>query len=219
MDFFERAIGVFLHLDTYLQTIVREYGLLTYVLITVTVFCETGLVVTPFLPGDSLLFAAGAIAAVGGLNVVLLFALLAAAAILGDSVNYAIGAFLGRKVFSMNTWFFKHEHLVRAEEFYERHGGKTIILARFIPILRTFAPFVAGVGSMHYGRFLFYNVCGALLWVSLFLLGGYFFGRVPWVQENFEYVILGIIAVSILPGILRWGIALVQKVRTRNIRS
>jgi len=184
--------------------VIEHYGVFTYVILLLVIFCETGLVVTPFLPGDSLLFAAGAFAAQGVLNPHLLFILLTLAAVIGDTVNYAVGAFFGPRVFRENVRFLKREYLLRAEAFYEKHGGKTIILARFIPIVRTFAPFVAGVGKMHYLRFLSYNVFGGTLWVALFIYGGYFFGTIPIVQENFEWVILGIIAISLLPPVLEW---------------
>ena len=201
---FSQFLGFFLHLDTHLAFVITEFGPWTYVLLFFIVFAETGLVVTPFLPGDSLLFAAGAFAAQGALSVPVLFVLLAVAAILGDTVNYAVGAFLGPRVFRENVRFLRRDYLLRAERFYEVHGGKTIILARFIPIIRTFAPFVAGVGSMQYVRFLCYNVVGGFLWVGLFVFGGYFFGALPVVQENFEFVILGIIGVSLIPPVLEW---------------
>jgi membrane-associated protein len=197
-------LDFFLHIDTHLAAVIEHYGVFTYVILLLVIFCETGLVVTPFLPGDSLLFAAGAFAAQGVLNPHLLFILLTLAAVIGDTVNYAVGAFFGPRVFRENVRFLKREYLLRAEAFYEKHGGKTIILARFIPIVRTFAPFVAGVGKMHYLRFLSYNVFGGTLWVALFIYGGYFFGTIPIVQENFEWVILGIIAISLLPPVLEW---------------
>jgi membrane-associated protein len=167
----------------------------------VIILCETGLVVTPFLPGDSLLFAAGAMAALypDDLNVVALLVLLSIAAVLGDTINYAIGRWLGPRAFTIDKWFLKHEHLERTQRFYERHGGKTIVLARFVPIVRTFAPFVAGVGRMHYPQFLFYNVVGGLAWVLICTLAGYFFGNFPVVKENFELVVVGIVVVSVLP--------------------
>src|SRR5690606_2024796 len=174
--------------------IIARFGAGAYGILFLIVFCETGLVVTPFLPGDSLLFAAGAFAALGSFELVPLMLLLIVAAIAGDTVNYWIGARIGPRAFSGNVRFLKQEYLVRTTEFYERHGGKTIVLARFIPIVRTFAPFVAGVGRMHYGRFLAYNVIGAVVWVTLFTLAGYFFGNIPAVKENFTLVILVIIA-------------------------
>ncbi len=195
-QFFE----IILHLDKYLQGVVNKYATLTYVLLFLIVFFETGIVVTPFFPGDSLLFAAGALAAIGSFNITLLFLILFIAAVAGDAVNYHIGKFIGPKVFNKESSFFFHkEHVVRAEEFYKKHGKKTIILARFIPIIRTFAPFVAGIGKMSYATFLLYNVVGALLWCSLFIFGGFLFGNVPWVQEHFGLLILTIIFISLLP--------------------
>jgi membrane-associated protein len=171
------------------------------VLLFVIILCETGLVVTPFLPGDSLLFAAGALAAIypQSLSITLLLALLFIAAVLGDTLNYAIGRAVGPRAFSVNRWFLKHEHLVHTQEFYERHGGKTIVLARFVPIVRTFAPFVAGVGRMNYSHFLYYNVVGGLAWVLICTLAGYFFGELPFVKKHFELVVVGIVLVSVLP--------------------
>ena len=192
-------IDLFLHLDQHLGELVRNYGVWTYAILTLVVFLETGVVITPFLPGDSLLFAAGAIAATGGLNVWLLFALLASAAVVGDTLNYWIGNRIGHRAFSGNIRFLKREHLVRTHAFYERHGGKTIFLARFLPIIRTFAPFVAGIGEMSYPRFLAWNVGGGVVWVALFLFAGYGFGNVPVVKENFSLVILAIIFLSVVP--------------------
>ena len=194
----------FLHLDTHLAAVISAFGVWTYVFLFLIVFCETGLVVTPFLPGDSLLFAAGAFAARGDLHAGILFLSFAAAAILGDSVNYAVGHFLGPQVLERRMHLIKHAHVMRAHAFYEKHGGKAIILSRFVPIVRTFAPFVAGVGEMQYRQFLAYNVIGGLIWVSLFLFGGYFFGNIPVVKENFEFVILGIVVVSVLPMLVGW---------------
>ena len=192
-------IDLFLHLDQHLAELVRTYGVWTYAILTLVVFLETGVVITPFLPGDSLLFAAGAIAATGGLNVWILFALLASAAVVGDTLNYWIGNRIGHRAFSGNIRFLKREHLVRTHAFYERHGGKTIFLARFLPIIRTFAPFVAGIGEMSYPRFLAWNVGGGVVWVALFLFAGYGFGNVPVVKENFSLVILAIIFLSVVP--------------------
>jgi membrane-associated protein len=192
-------IDLFLHLDQHLGELVRNYGVWTYAILTLVVFLETGVVITPFLPGDSLLFAAGAIAATGGLNVWILFALLASAAVVGDTLNYWIGNRIGHRAFSGNIRFLKREHLVRTHAFYERHGGKTIFLARFLPIIRTFAPFVAGIGEMSYPRFLAWNVGGGVVWVALFLFAGYGFGNVPVVKENFSLVILAIIFLSVVP--------------------
>ena len=192
-------IDVFLHLDTYLNDIIQQYGVWTYLLLFVVVFLETGIVVTPFLPGDSLLFAAGAFAAAGSLAVGWVFGLLFVAAVLGDTVNYHIGYSLGPRAFHGQNRFFKREHLDRTHQFYERHGGKTIVIARFIPIIRTFAPFVAGIGRMSYRRFVVYNIGGALLWTGLLVFGGYYFGNLPMVKRNFTLVILAIILLSLLP--------------------
>jgi membrane-associated protein len=201
MDAIKSIIDVFLHLDEHLAAVMQAWGPWTYAILFAIILCETGLVVTPFLPGDSLLFAAGAMAALhpDSLNIITLLGLLFVAAVLGDTINYAIGRWIGPRAFRMNTWFLKHEHLVRTQEFYERHGGRTIVLARFVPIVRTFAPFVAGVGRMNYPQFLFYNVVGGALWVAICTLAGYFFGNVPIVKENFELVVVGIVLVSVLP--------------------
>jgi membrane-associated protein len=201
MDALKTLLDIFLHLDRHLHAIIESWGPWTYVLLFAIIFCETGLVVTPFLPGDSLLFAAGAMAALypDSLSIVLLLVLLTIAAVVGDTVNYAIGRWVGPRAFRVNAWFLKHEHLVRTQEFYERHGGKTIVLARFVPIIRTFAPFVAGVGRMNYPQFLFYNVAGGIVWVVLCTLAGYFFGNVPIVKRNFELVVVGIVLLSVLP--------------------
>lgn len=204
MEAIASAANVFLHIDTYLETILQQYGTLTYVLLFIVILCETGLVVTPFLPGDSLLFAAGAFAGKGMMSASLLFLLLSVAAIVGDSLNFAIGAKFGTAIERLHSRWIKQEHLDRTKQFYTRHGGKTIVIARFMPIIRTFAPFVAGIGRMEYGRFLTYNVFGGLLWVALFVGGGYFFGSLPFVEKNFSMVILAIIVVSILPGIVGW---------------
>ncbi len=192
-------IAVFLHLDMYLDTVIQQYGVWMYFILFVIVFLETGIVVTPFLPGDSLLFAAGALCARGDLAVGWLFLLLCLAAVLGDTVNYSIGHLVGPRAFHGQNRFFKREHLDRTHQFYERHGGKTIVLARFIPIIRTFAPFVAGIGHMSYGRFVTYNVLGGLLWTVLFVFGGYYFGNQPLVKRHFTLVILAIIVISLLP--------------------
>jgi membrane-associated protein len=214
MDFLQQALHVFLHVDEYLHQIVNQMGVWTYVLLFIVIFCETGLVVTPFLPGDSLLFAAGAVAAiVPELNIWVLLIVLSVAAILGDTVNYWIGHWVGPRAFSGKVRFLKKEYLDRTHAFYEKHGGKTIILARFVPIVRTFAPFVAGVGAMTYSKFLVYNVVGGLLWVFLFTLMGYFFGNLPFVQENFEFVVIAIIGISVIPMI--WEFA-AEKMRSRK---
>jgi membrane-associated protein len=199
VDLLRTIIDFFLHLDQHLNQVISQYGGWTHLLLFLVVFCETGLVVTPFLPGDSLLFAAGTFAALGSLDVRLIVLLLTIAAIAGDTVNYWIGAYIGPRAFRGDVRFLKQEYLDRTHAFYEKHGGKAIILARFIPIIRTFAPFVAGVGAMSYPRFIAYNVGGAVLWVGLFVLGGYFFGNIPTVRENFTLVILAIIVISVLP--------------------
>ena len=199
MDLLRSLIDFFLHLDQHLSQVISQYGGWTHLILFGIIFCETGLVITPFLPGDSLLFAAGTFAALGALDVRLIVLLLIVAAILGDTVNYWIGSYIGPRAFSGNVRFLRKEYLDRTHDFYEKHGGKTIILARFIPIIRTFAPFVAGVGAMSYPKFLTYNVVGAVLWVGLFVLGGYFFGNIRMVRENFTLVILAIIAISVMP--------------------
>ena len=199
MDWVKQFVDLFLHLDTHLSQVLSQYGTWTYLILFLIVFCETGLVITPFLPGDSLLFAAGTFAALGDLDVRVMILLLVVAAILGDTVNYWVGAAIGPRAFQGNLRFPKKEHLDRTHAFYEKHGGKTIILARFVPIIRTFAPFVAGVGAMSYGRFLTYNVVGAILWVALLVLAGFFFGNIPVVRENFTIVILAIVAISVMP--------------------
>ena len=204
MDLLKQLIDVFLHLDKHLADVVRDYGAWTNTLLFVIVFCETGLVVTPFLPGDSLLFTAGALAALGNLNVALVFLLLYLAAVLGDSANYAIGKKIGPRAFDGSVKFLKQEHLRKTEAFYEKHGRKTIILARFVPIVRTFAPFVAGVGSMTYGAFLAYNVVGGVAWVAICVFSGYFFGNIPVVKKNFSLVVLAIIGISTLPLLWEW---------------
>ncbi len=204
MELIKRAADVVLHLDRHLGDIVRDWGPWIYALLFLIVFCETGLVVTPILPGDSLLFAVGALCGAGAMNLPLVMVLLFVAAILGDSVNYAIGNYLGPKVFTGRYRFLKKEHLDKTHGFYERYGGKTIVIARFVPIVRTFAPFVAGVGSMTYGRFMAYNVGGAALWVGSLTLLGYAFGNHPFVKKNFGLVIIGIIIVSIIPAVVEF---------------
>lgn len=194
------AFELLFHLDKHLAQLTESYGTWTYVILFVVVFCETGLVVTPFLPGDSLLFAAGAICSLGSLDIGVLWLLLVVAAIAGDSVNYQIGYYLGPKVLrGERSWLFNRKHLDRTHAFFEKYGGKTIIIARFVPIIRTFAPFVAGVGAMTYRRFLVYNVVGGVAWVTGFLFAGYWFGNIPWVKENFSAVILAIVFLSMLP--------------------
>jgi membrane-associated protein len=202
----EQFIDLFLHLDKHLAEIVSQYGTLTYLILFVIIFAETGLVVTPFLPGDSLLFATGATIAVSGgsLNLGLMLLILFIAAVLGDTVNYFVGKFMGKRVFEMNSRWIKREYLERTHAFYEKHGGKTIVYARFIPIIRTFAPFVAGVGAMNYPKFIVYNLLGGAIWVSAFLLAGYFFAENEIVKKNFSLVVLGIIFVSLLPPIIEY---------------
>jgi len=192
-------IALIMNLDTYMAQIIDKFGAWSYLIIFFVIFLETGMVFTPFLPGDSLLFAAGALASIGAFNIVVLLIILALAAVLGDSVNYAIGHFIGEKIFSWKIKFIKKHHLERTHQFYEKHGGKTIIIARFIPIVRTFAPFLAGVGKMRYLKFLSYNVIGGVLWVTAFLGAGYFFGNIQFVKNNFSLVILAIIIISLVP--------------------
>lgn len=205
MELFSQFINFILHIDKYLIQIIQTYGVLTYALLFGIIFLETGLVITPFLPGDSLLFVAGTLAATNILQIHWLVASLIVAAILGDTVNYWIGHHIGSRVFNKeNSRFFKKEYLEKTREFYSKHGGKTIILARFVPIIRTFAPFVAGVGKMHYGQFLSYNIVGGLLWVCLFTLGGYFFGNLSIVKKNFHIVIVVIIFLSVLPAVIEY---------------
>ncbi|NOT06944.1 MAG: DedA family protein [Gemmatimonadales bacterium] len=199
MEYIKELIDFVLHIDRHLNEIIAQYGVWTYAILALIVFAETGLVVTPILPGDSLLFAAGAFAALGSLDPLVLFLLLATMAILGDTVNYFVGKWVGPRAFSGELRWLKKEYLERTHAFFERHGGKTIILARFIPIVRTFAPFVAGVGAMTYSRFLVYNVVGGIVWVGLFVWAGYFFGNLPVVRDNFGLVVIVIILVSVLP--------------------
>ncbi len=207
-----QLIDIFLHLDVHLRRILEDYGTWTYLILFLIVFCETGLVVTPFLPGDSLLFAAGAFAALGSLSLPWLLVLLAVAAILGDTVNYWVGHFLGARLLNAKRFrVVRPEHLTYTHEFFEKYGGKTIIFARFVPIVRTLAPFVAGLGTMSYGRFMSYNVIGGLAWVLICTFAGYFFGNIPIVQKNFSLVVLAIIALSLVPAI--W-----EMVRARNLR-
>jgi len=204
MEFLTDFLQFFLHLDKSLQGVINHYGTLTYIILFAVIFAETGLVVTPFLPGDSLLFAAGALASGTGLNPLLIFVVLSIAAILGDAVNYAVGRFIGKRAFSGEFKFLKKEYLDKTHAFYEKYGNKTIVLARFVPIVRTFAPFVAGVGEMKYHHFAIYNIFGGVLWVASLTAAGYFFGGIPIVKKNFELVILAIIILSILPGIFEW---------------
>ncbi|MEK6592971.1 MAG: DedA family protein [Pseudomonadota bacterium] len=205
MELLAAFADIVLHLDQHLQVLVTQYGGWVYLILFVIVFCETGLVVTPFLPGDSLLFVAGTVAAGGGMDVHLLVGLLIIAAVLGDTVNYRIGNYLGPRVFrDQDSRWLNRKHLERAHAFYERHGGKTIVIARFIPVIRTYAPFVAGIGAMSYSRFLAYNVGGAVLWVAILAYAGYFFGNLPIVRNNLTLVIIGIIILSIMPGVFEY---------------
>ena len=202
MEQIKFLIDLFLHLDEYMANIIAQYGTWTYAILFFVIFMETGFVVTPFLPGDSLLFAAGTFAALGSLNIYLLLGLLMFAAILGDSVNYSIGHFLGERAYTIK-WI-KKEYLDKTHAFFEKHGGKTIFLARFVPIVRTFAPFVAGIGKMSYGYFITYNFVGGIVWVLLFTLAGYFFGNIPFIKRNFEFVIVAIILISVVPMFVEW---------------
>ena len=205
MELIKDVVDLFLHLDKHLNLIIQTYGTWTYAILFLIIFCETGLVVTPILPGDSLLLAAGAFAPGGSLHVGWLFGLLSVAAVAGDTVNYAIGYSLGPQAVQRGkSRFLKKEYLDRTHRFYEKYGGQTIILARFVPIIRTFAPFVAGVGSMAYWRFASYNVVGGVVWIAVFVLGGYYFGNIPLVQRHFTLVIAAIIIISILPGVVEF---------------
>lgn len=199
MEILQTLVDVFLHIDKNLSVIMEQYGTLTYAILFLVVFMETGLVVTPFLPGDSLLFASGALAAIGSFNILILYPLMLMAAIVGDTVNYWIGDKFEKSVFDRGSKIFKKEYLEQAEEFYARHGGKAIVFARFVPFVRTFAPFVAGISKMHYGDFIKYNAIGGFAWVTLFLGGGFLFGNLAVVKENFHYMVLGIIGVSVIP--------------------
>jgi membrane-associated protein len=217
MGFIGQVIEFVLHIDTHLDLMIQQYGLLVYLLLFVIVFCETGFVVTPFLPGDSLLFAVGTFAARGSLSLPVALLVLAAAAILGDTANYWIGAIVGPAVFHKEgVRFLNKKHLERTHEFYERYGGKTIVIARFVPIVRTFAPFVAGIGKMTYGHFLSYNVVGGLAWVAGFVMAGFWFGNIPVVKRNFTFVIFAIIVLSVLPAVIE---AIRQRARARRETS
>lgn len=204
MELIQALIDFILHIDVHLNTIIAQYGAWTYAILFLIIFCETGLVVTPFLPGDSLLFAAGAFAARGSLDPFVLLGLLWFAAVLGDNVNYGIGRYLGPRVFTSDSRLLNKKYLARAHAFYERHGGKAVVLARFVPIVRTFAPFVSGVAAMRYPRFLAFDVSGGLLWIGLFVFAGYFFGNIPAVEHNFELVIIAIILVSVSPMVIEY---------------
>jgi len=203
MGFIKTIIDLILHLDKHLATIVQNYGMWTYGLLFIIIFCETGLVFTPFLPGDSILFATGALAATGSLNIFTLFFVFFISAVAGDTVNYNIGKKLGNSILEKpNTKLINKEYLNKAQHFYEKHGSITIVLGRFIPIIRTFVPFVAGIGKMHYGHFITYNVLGGFLWVIFMLGGGYFFGQLPIIKENFSFVVIAIVAISVIPAIV-----------------
>ena len=205
MEFLMMLVDMVLHVDKYLNAIAADYGTWTYFILFMIVFCETGLVVTPFLPGDSLLFATGALCGGGVLDPNIIFVLLVSAAIIGDNLNYWIGRRVGPAVFEQDKIrFFKKEYLLKAHAFYEHHGGKTVILARFVPIVRTFSPFVAGIARMTYARFLAYSVFGAVVWVAFFVYVGYFFGNLPFIKRNFSVAILVIIVISVLPGLIEY---------------
>lgn len=214
MQIIKFIIEFILHIDVHLGQIISAYGILTYVLLFIIIFIETGLVVTPFLPGDSLLFAVGAFAALGSLNIFVLLIILMAAAVLGDTANYWIGHFFGEKLVANPKVPIKKEHIEKTKRFFDKYGGKTIILARFIPIIRTFAPFVAGIGKMHYGQFLSFNVIGGITWVLLVTLAGFFFGNIPMVKNNFSTVIIAIVLISIAPMIIQAIIPKFQKEKT-----
>lgn len=217
-EFFMPFIDLFLNLDQHLQAAVANYGVWIYIILIAIIFCETGLVVTPILPGDSLLFAAGALAAMGLLNIYLLFFTLLIAAILGDALNYQIGHYVGLKVFKKDAKIFKLKYLEKTHNFYEKYGSKTIVIARFVPIVRTFAPFVAGASKMTYKTFATYNVLGAFLWMFSMLGAGYLFGNIPWVKNNFSVIVLGIIFISILPMVYEIGKALLEN-RKKNMEN
>ena len=216
MEYVEYLINLFLHLDKHLLRIVNDYRTWTYLILFIIIFCETGLVITPFLPGDSLLFAAGAIAVTGAMNIWVLVSILCVAAFLGDTVNYGIGKYIGKKGFEKEHRFIKRKYLIRANDFYEIHGGKTIIIARFIPIIRTFAPFVAGIGRMNYPRFFIYNILGGILWVFSCSFAGYFFGNIPIVKDNFSLVVIAIIIISLLP--IAWEYLKYQYKKRKNFQ-
>jgi len=199
MNWLKNIVDIFLHIDEHLAELINTMGIWVYLLIFAIIFMETGLVVTPFLPGDSLLFAAGALASLDSLAIWPLYIIILIAAVLGDTVNYWIGKFIGPRAFKMNNRFMKKEYLEKAQQFYEKHGPKAIVLARFVPIVRTFAPFVAGIGVMNYSKFISYNIIGGFLWVTIFVWSGYFFGNVPFIKENFHYTVVLIIVLSLIP--------------------
>jgi membrane-associated protein len=205
MDIIYTLLDFIINLDKHLTELINNFGGFTYVILFLIIFCETGLFMAPFLPGDSLIFVVGALSASGTMNIWLITGVLIAAAVIGDTVNYHIGKFLGPRIFKkQNVRFLNRKHLDKAHEFYRKHGGKTVIMARFIPVIRTFAPFVAGMGSMSYGRFILYNIAGGVAWVSICVASGYFFGNIPVVSENFTLVILAIIGISLLPVVITW---------------
>lgn len=203
MEYLAQFLDLVLHLDKHLTVLIQTYGTWVYLILFLIIYCETGLVVTPFLPGDSLLFVAGALAGLGALDVHGLFALLVVASFAGDNTNYWIGRYIGPRIFKrQRSRFFNPAHLTRTQRFYEKHGGKTLVLARFLPIVRTFAPFVAGIGHMHYPKFMFFSFSGSVFWIGFFIYGGYYFGNIPFVKNNLTLFILGIIVLSISPAII-----------------
>lgn len=215
MEHIKHLIDLFLHLDKHLASIITDYGTSTYFILGCVIFCETGLVVTPFLPGDSLLFAAGALFATSNLSIHILLILLTLCAIAGDALNYQIGKYIGVKIYNVkDRWYFKQAYLTKTQKFYEKYGGKTIVIARFVPIVRTFAPFLAGVGQMKYRQFAIYNIFGAILWVNSLTLAGYYFGGLPIVKNNFGLVIVAIIIISILPAAFE-----ITKAKLQNKRA
>jgi membrane-associated protein len=217
MELVKSIVDLFLHLDDHLHQVIVDYGAWTYLILVAIIFCETGLVVTPILPGDSLLFAAGAFAARGSLDVTWLLMLLCFAAIAGDAANYSLGAYLGHRVLKPDSRIFKKEYIDRTHQFYERYGRMTIIVARFVPIVRTFAPFLAGVGEMSYLQFASYNVIGGVAWIALCIFSGYFFGNIPFVKHNFELVLIAIVFISLLPAVWEWW--RVRRDRAVTLRS
>ena len=215
MEYLKDLIEIFFHIDKHLGTVIQMFGIWTYLILFVVIFCETGLVVTPFLPGDSLLFAAGSVAAIGALNPHYLFVLLAVAAIAGNTVNYTIGKFIGPKIFTReDVRFLNKKYLDQAHAFYERHGGKAVIIARFAPIIRTFVPFVAGIARMTYIRYSIYNIVSSAAWVALFIYAGYYFGTLPLVKRNFSLVIMAIIIISLVPAV--WEYLKARKFNKNN---
>lgn len=204
MELIYNLFDFIIHIDKHLNELISAYGTVTYFILFAIIFAETGFVVTPFLPGDSLIFAAGTFAALGSIDVYILFIIMTIAAIAGDTVNYWIGHFIGPRVFKEDRKFIKREYLEKTHAFYEKYGGKTIIIARFVPIVRTFAPFVAGVGAMTYSKFILYNVVGGVLWIAIFLFLGYFFGNIPFIKNNFSLAIIVIVLISVLPGVIEY---------------